>query len=93
MKFNQKAYLKPCVDINTELKMQNVKTNFRKDFIKLMNHEVLGKTMENVRKRKDIKPVSTEARRNYLVLESNYHAKFFFQILRFIFKSINVRNQ
>ena len=93
MKFNQKAYLKPCIDINTELKMQNVKTNFRKDFIKLMNHAVLGKTMENVRKRRDIKPVSTEARRNYLVLESNYHAKFFFQIFRFIFKSINVRNQ
>ena len=43
-----------------------------------MNNEVFGKTMENVRKHRDIKLVSTEKRRNYLVSETNYHATKFF---------------
>ena len=33
----------------------------------------LGKTTENMRKHRNIKPVATESRRNYLVSESNYH--------------------
>ena len=43
-----------------------------------MNNAVFGKTMENLRKHRDIKLIITERRRNYLVSESNYHtAKFF----------------
>ena len=47
-----------------------------------MNNGVLGKAMENVRKNRDVKLVTTERRRNYLVSESNYHTtKFFTEIL------------
>ena len=52
------------------------KNELEKDLLKLMNNSVIGKIMENVRKRKDI--VTTEKRRNYLVSEQIYHsAKFF----------------
>ena len=47
-------------------------------FFKLMNNEVFEKNIENVRKYKDIKLVTTERRRNYLVSEPNYHATKFF---------------
>ena len=49
----------------------------KKIFFKL-NDAVSGKTMENIRKHRDIKLVATERRRNYLVLEPNYQAKKFF---------------
>ena len=43
-----------------------------KKIFKLMNHVFYGKTMENVRKHRDIKLVTTERRRNYLVSEPDY---------------------
>ena len=46
---------------------------FKKIFLKLINNAVFGKIVENVRKHRDIKVVTTERRRNYLVSESNYH--------------------
>ena len=77
LKFNQKAWLKRCIDMNTNLR-RKAKNNFEKGFFKLMNNAVFGKTMESVRKHRNIKLVTTERRRNYLVSETNYHtAKFF----------------
>ena len=60
--------------MNTDLK-KRAKNGFEKDFFQLMNNAVFRKTMENVRKHRDIKLVTTERRRNYLVLEPNYHTE------------------
>ena len=73
IQFNQEAWLKECIDMNTELRKQT-KNDFEKDFFKLMNNSVFGKTMENVRKHRDIKLVTTDKRRNQLVSKPNYHA-------------------
>ena len=71
-KFKQKAWLKPYIDRNTRLRKE-AKSEFKKDFFKLMRNSVFGKTMENVRKHRDIKLVATEEKRIKLVLEPNYH--------------------
>ena len=51
---------------------------FEKDFFKLINNAGFGKTIENVRKHRDIKLVTTEAKRNYIVSEPIYHTTTFF---------------
>ena len=58
--------------MNTKLR-NAAQNNFEKDFFKLMNNSVFGKTMENVRKHRDIKLVATDEKRNKLVSEPNYH--------------------
>ena len=58
--------------MNTELR--KLATNdFEKDLFKLMNNSVFGKTMENIRKHRDIKLVTTDKKRSNLVSEPNYH--------------------
>ena len=64
--------------MNTKLRTE-AKNDFEKDFFTLMNNSVFGKTMENVRKHKDIKLVTTDKRRNQVVSEPNYHTKNGFQ--------------
>ena len=61
IKFNQKAWLKPYIDINTTLR-EKAETNFEEHFLKLMDNAAFGIIMENMRKRKYIKTVTTEKR-------------------------------
>ena len=77
IKFNQNAWMEPCNDMNIDL-TKKAKNNFEKYFFKFMNNAVFGKTMENVRKHRDIKLVTAERRRNYLVSKPNYHTTKFF---------------
>ena len=72
IEFNQEAWLKPYIDMNTELR-KLAKNDFEKDLFKLMNNSVFGKTMENIRKHRDIKLVTTDRKRSKLVSEQNYH--------------------
>ena len=72
IEFNQESRLKPYIDMNTELR-KIAKNHFEKDFFKLMNNAVFEKTMENVRKHRDTKLVTSDKKRSKLVSEPNYH--------------------
>ena len=63
--------------MNTDLE-KKVNNDVEKDFFNLMKNAIFQKTVESVRKHRDMQLVTTEARSNYLVLEPNYHTKFFF---------------
>ena len=64
--------MKKYIDFNTDLRAQAT-NDFEKEFFKLMNNAVFGKTMENVRKHRNIKLVKTDKKRNKLVSEPKYH--------------------
>ena len=57
--------------MNTKFRKE-AKNEFEKDFFKLIKNAVFGKRMENVRNHRDIKPVTTDQKRNQLVSEPNY---------------------
>ena len=70
--------LEPYIKMNTELRKQ-AKNDFERNLFKLINNALFGKTMENVRKQRDIKLVTIDQRRNQLVTEPNHHTKNNFQ--------------
>ena len=74
IRLNQNAWLKPYINGNTDLR-KKVKNDSENDVFKLMNKAVFGKS---VRIHRDIKLVTTERGRNYLVSEPNYHTTKFF---------------
>ena len=69
--FTECAWLKPYIDLNTDLRAK-AKNDFEKDFFKLMNNSVFGKTMENIRNRVDIRLVTRESQAKKLTCKPNY---------------------
>ena len=71
IEFNQSAWLKSYFDFNTQLRTQ-AKNDFEKDFFKLMNNSVFGKTMENIRKHRDIRLVTNTESYLKTVMKPNF---------------------
>ena len=71
IQLKQKAWLKVYIDMNTELR-KKANNEFEKNFFKLVNNSVFGKTMENVRNHRAIKLVTSDKRRKRLVSVPNY---------------------
>ena len=74
IKFVESKWMKPYIDKNTNLRAK-AKNNFEKDFYKLMNNSVFGKTMENLRKRVDVRLVNTEEKLRKLVAKPNFKSR------------------
>ncbi|XP_033729639.1 uncharacterized protein LOC117318793 [Pecten maximus] len=70
--FEETPWLKTYIDYNTEKRKQS-RNNFEKDFYKLMNNSVFGKTMENLRKRMDVKLVNSEKKAVKLTCKPTFH--------------------
>ena len=71
--FRQEAWLSSYIDLNTKLR-KNAKNEFEKYFYKLKINSIYGKTVQNDRNHRDIRLVTTEAKRNKLASEPNYHS-------------------
>ena len=71
IEFDQSAWIKPYIDFNTQLRTQ-AKNDFEKDFFKLMNTSVFGKTIENIRKHRNIKIVTNAELYLKTVMKPNF---------------------
>ena len=73
-RFVESEWMRLYINTNTNLRAQ-AKNNFEKDFFKLMNNSVFGKTIENIRNRVDVKLVNTEEKFKKLVAKPNFQSR------------------
>ena len=69
--FNQSPWMEPYIRKNTELR-KTAANSFEKDFFKLMNNSVFGKTIENIRKRQNVFLVDNRAKAVKLACRPNF---------------------
>ena len=79
IRFNQEAWLKPYIDMNTRVRKE-AKSKFEKHFFELMNNSVYRKTMQSVRKHRDIKLVTQKKKelnqfQNQIIIQQNTFQK------------------
>ena len=72
--FNEKPFMKDYIDLNTKLRA-NAKNDFEKDFFKLMNNSVFGKTMENIRNRIDVRLANERKKALNLASKPNFQSE------------------
>ena len=77
IKFKESAWLKKYIDLNTSLRTK-ASNDFEKDFFKLMNNSVFGKTMENIENRVDVRLVTNERDAIKLTSKPNYDSRTIF---------------
>ena len=77
LEFNQSDWLKVYIDFNSALRTEAT-NDFEKDFFKLMNNSVFGKTMENIRNRVEIKLCSNEKKVEKLIVKPNFESRTIF---------------
>ena len=70
IKFREKPWMKSYIELNTDLRTKG-KNDFEKDFFKLMNNSVFGKTMENIRNRVDVRLVGNREKAQKLIAKPN----------------------
>ena len=70
IKFREESWMKSYIELNTDLRVKG-KNDFEKDFFKLMNNSVFGKTMENIRNRVDVKLVNDRKKAEKLFAKPN----------------------
>ena len=78
IEFKQSAWMKPYVDFNTNLRSKAM-NDFEKDFFKLMNNSVFGKTMENIRKHRNINLVMSKYVYLKTVMKPNFKSGVLFR--------------
>jgi len=71
IKFEENAWLKQYIDLNTKLRTES-NNDFEKYFFKLMNNSAFGKTMENIEKRVDARLITSEEQAKKLAAKPNY---------------------